>query len=194
MFLILFFLLFYLIIIGIPFLIIYFEEKRNSLNSENKNFEYFIRKFFWINFSFIGRISRYEFLIYGGWIFWLIIFLILKFSEYLFSLTDNEIFIYSFALIGIAFIVHQYAVYIKRLHDLNKSGWNILWGFIPILGFLYLFIICWYFKGTEGTNDYGPDPKNQIQSTIFKPLIIKLIIWISVIVISSPFFLFIFFA
>ena len=196
MFSILFLLLYIFILIGTPFVVIYFEEKRSALNSENKNFGYFIRKFFWINFTFNGRINRYEFLIYGGWIFWLAIFLIFSFSGYLFAnlinLPDNEIVIIPFALLGLAFIVHQYAVYIKRLHDLNKSGWNVLWSFIPLLGFLYLFIICWYFKGTEGTNDYGPDPNTQIQSTIFKPLIIKLIIWISIIFILSPFFMFIF--
>ena len=46
---------------------------------------------------------------------------------------------------------------IRRLHDLNLSGFFVLLSFVPIVSFgliVYLFIK----KGTEGDNDYGADP------------------------------------
>ena len=153
-------LIFFIILIGTPFVVIYLKEKRNALNSENKNLKYFIKKFFWINFTFVGRINRYEFLIYGGWVFFIILILIFGLGGFVFDSIDNEIIVLPMAALGIAFILHQYAVYIKRLHDLNKSGWNVLWSIIPLLGYLYLAIICFFFKGTKGSNDYGSDPND----------------------------------
>ena len=45
------------------------------------------------------------------------------------------------------------SVTIRRLHDVNKSGWNLLWVFtiIGILYVLYLEIK----KGNDGPNNYG---------------------------------------
>lgn len=32
---------------------------------------------------------------------------------------------------------------IRRLHDINKSGWNLCWAFIPVLGAIYvLYLLC----------------------------------------------------
>ncbi len=43
---------------------------------------------------------------------------------------------------------------IKRLHDLDKSGWLYLLGIIPIVNFFFgIYLIVW--KGTEGVNRYG---------------------------------------
>jgi len=47
--------------------------------------------------------------------------------------------------------------YIKRLHDLDKSGWMSLLMIVPLAN-IYLFIICGFFKWTEWTNKYGPNP------------------------------------
>jgi len=48
---------------------------------------------------------------------------------------------------------------VRRLHDLNRSGWFWLCGLIPIVNvFLGLFLL--FVKGTEGSNDYGESPNN----------------------------------
>ncbi len=52
----------------------------------------------------------------------------------------------------LALIIPSLAVGVRRMHDVNRSGWYIL---IPI----YSLILC-FTKGTEGPNDYGMDPKN----------------------------------
>ena len=50
-------------------------------------------------------------------------------------------------------IIPSISVTVRRLHDVNKSGWNMLWALtiIGVFYVLYLEII----KGSEGDNDYG---------------------------------------
>lgn len=43
---------------------------------------------------------------------------------------------------------------VRRLHDLNKSGWWILLGFVPFAGLL-LAIYTLFVPGTPGPNTYG---------------------------------------
>ncbi len=50
------------------------------------------------------------------------------------------------------------AVCAKRCHDLDRSGWYLLWGLIPIIGEIWLLIQLGFRKGTVGRNLYGPDP------------------------------------
>lgn len=60
-------------------------------------------------------------------------------------------------LVLLALIIPGLAVTIRRFHDLDKSGWWILIGFVPILGFILL--IYWFTqRGTVGDNRFGPDP------------------------------------
>lgn len=56
-------------------------------------------------------------------------------------------------LFNIVCIIPSLSVTVRRLHDVNKSGWNMLWSLTIIGAFyvLYLEII----KGSEGDNDYG---------------------------------------
>ena len=48
----------------------------------------------------------------------------------------------------------SFAVGVRRLHDVNKSGWHLLWGVIPLLGNLYVLSLL-VGEGTQGANDYG---------------------------------------
>ena len=48
---------------------------------------------------------------------------------------------------------------IRRLHDLNRSGYFVLLCCIPIVNFL-LEVYMLFFRGTVGANDYGEDPLN----------------------------------
>ena len=46
---------------------------------------------------------------------------------------------------------------VRRLHDLDKSGWFLLLGLIPIIGVIILLV--WFVqRGTVGGNRFGPDP------------------------------------
>jgi uncharacterized membrane protein YhaH (DUF805 family) len=60
-------------------------------------------------------------------------------------------------LFGVATLIPNIAIAIRRLHDLDRTGWWILLGFIPLIGWIILLI--WYItKGTDGPNLFGPDP------------------------------------
>lgn len=62
-----------------------------------------------------------------------------------------------FIYIAAAF-VPSLAVTARRLHDINKSGWVALFGFVPLIGGITLLV----FTCTEGDavpNAYGPSPK-----------------------------------
>ena len=55
------------------------------------------------------------------------------------------------------FLIPNLAVAVRRLHDTGRSGWWLLIGLIPIIGFfvlLYFFVL-----DSENDNQYGPYPK-----------------------------------
>ncbi len=49
------------------------------------------------------------------------------------------------------------SVTVRRLHDTNRSGWWYWLALIPLIGFIVLLVFL-VGKGTDGDNDYGPDP------------------------------------
>lgn len=61
-------------------------------------------------------------------------------------------------LIWLFFIWPALAIAIKRWHDRDKSGWWILIGLIPIIGPIWVLIETGLLPGTDGPNQYGPDP------------------------------------
>lgn len=54
---------------------------------------------------------------------------------------------------SIVVLLPAIAVGVRRMHDVGKSGWFIL---IPI----YNLVLCCT-VGTDGDNEYGPDPKTE---------------------------------
>lgn len=66
-----------------------------------------------------------------------------------------------FALHGLAalvFVIPGLAVTIRRLHDTDRSGWNLLWGLVPLIG-AFMLLVFYISEGTQGPNRFGPDPK-----------------------------------
>jgi uncharacterized membrane protein YhaH (DUF805 family) len=56
------------------------------------------------------------------------------------------------------YLFAMFSVAIKRLHDQDmEAGW-VLVCFVPYVGELFSFIWLGCLKGTEGSNDFGPDP------------------------------------
>ena len=50
---------------------------------------------------------------------------------------------------------------IKRCHDRGKSGWWFLIILIPLVGIIWWIVEFGCMRGTEGPNQYGPDPLDQ---------------------------------
>jgi uncharacterized membrane protein YhaH (DUF805 family) len=76
------------------------------------------------------------------------------------------VFVGVMVLYGLAIIIPSIALFIRRLHDINQTGWIylgiVIAGFIPLLNIVasvaQIVIAC--IPGTTGPNKYGPDPKN----------------------------------
>jgi uncharacterized membrane protein YhaH (DUF805 family) len=59
---------------------------------------------------------------------------------------------------ALAGLVPGLAVTVRRLHDINKSGWWILIGLVPFVGGIVLLVLT-CIEGDPGDNLYGPNPK-----------------------------------
>ncbi|MBU0644130.1 MAG: DUF805 domain-containing protein [Alphaproteobacteria bacterium] len=60
-------------------------------------------------------------------------------------------------LFSLATLLPGLAVWVRRLHDVNRSGWWVFLILIPLIGWLVL-VIWAVTKGTSGPNRFGPDP------------------------------------
>ena len=70
------------------------------------------------------------------------------------SSTDTPILSGLFTL---AILLPYISVAVRRLHDIDRSGWWYWIGLIPLIGFILL--IVWFARvGTSGSNTYGEDP------------------------------------
>ncbi|MBO6717865.1 MAG: DUF805 domain-containing protein [Rhizobiaceae bacterium] len=61
-------------------------------------------------------------------------------------------------IVAVASIYFALAIYAKRWHDRDKSGWWSLIVLIPIIGPIWLLVECGILEGTKGPNRFGPDP------------------------------------
>lgn len=103
--------------------------------------------------KFSGRSSRSE---YWYWVlFILLVQLVLGVIESaVLPITSRGLLV---GIFGLIVLLPNIAVSARRLHDIDKSGWWLLIGLIPILGAIVL-IVFFCLKGTDGENRFGPDP------------------------------------
>ncbi len=78
------------------------------------------------------------------------------------STTMVVIFYSLYALYSLAVLLPTIAVTVRRLHDINKSGAYFFIVFIPLIGGIWLLVLM-ATEGTQGENQYGPDPKSEIE-------------------------------
>ena len=116
--------------------------------------------------NFTGRARRSEY-----WYFTLAQFIILL-SLVLLGVIGGSIFdnvlggffvAYGvFVLYSLATLLPTLGVVVRRLHDVGKSGWFYFIAFIPFVGGIWLLVLMCT-EGDYGDNDYGSDPKNDVQ-------------------------------
>lgn len=102
--------------------------------------------------NFSGRSRRSEY-----WFFALFFFLVLVVAVIIDSVLGTYPLVYAVA--ALALFLPNLGVAVRRLHDTGKSGWFVLIGFIPLVGFILL--IVWYCQDSAPDNQYGPNPKGQ---------------------------------
>ena len=61
------------------------------------------------------------------------------------------------SLFTLGTLLPSLAASIRRLHDIDRTGWWVLLWFVPIVGMIVL-IVFFVQRGTAGTNRFGPDP------------------------------------
>ena len=64
---------------------------------------------------------------------------------------------YLYSLVTLVNLLPGLSVLVRRLHDLDKSGWWFWILLVPLIGWIVLLV--WFCtKGTTGPNRYGDDP------------------------------------
>ena len=120
----------------------------------------------WLLQSFEGRINRGKFWV-GSIVLWGISIIVNAVISTVFGMqfVEGEIFpvmgpvswlLWVLAALAIAYAT--LAVWAKRWHDRDKSGWWSLIALIPFIGAIWMLVECGCLPGTEGPNRYGPDP------------------------------------
>ena len=102
--------------------------------------------------TFSGRACRSEY-----WYFYLFYVIIIMATQFVDSVVIGSNINFLTLIWSIAVFLPQIAVAVRRLHDIDRTGWWILLGLIPLIGAIIL--IVWTCKrGTAGSNRFGADP------------------------------------
>jgi uncharacterized membrane protein YhaH (DUF805 family) len=111
--------------------------------------------------TFTGRARRSEF-----WFFWLFNLA----AHVVAGLLDEALLGGASvlnAIVSLGLLLPNLAVSVRRLHDVGRSGWWLLIGFVPLVGIVVLLI--WYVShGEDGPNRFGPDPRPALSNTPFR--------------------------
>lgn len=99
-------------------------------------------------FSLSGRIGRMDYIIIS------IVLGIL--SGILYGVTDyNDPPVWAYIVSLVLSLGIGLPNSFRRLHDTDRSGWWLLIGLIPIVGWIAIFILTWIWPGDAGVNAYG---------------------------------------
>lgn len=63
-----------------------------------------------------------------------------------------------YLLYALAVIIPGLSVFVRRMHDVGKSGWWFFIALIPFVGIIWLLVLLCT-DGNPGENMYGPSPK-----------------------------------
>ena len=105
-------------------------------------------------FNFRDRASRSEY-----WYFQLI-FAIISIPLFIYEDSFNDAHLIYSGVSGILVLIlfiPALSVSVRRLHDINKSGWFVLISAIPFIGWIILAVML-IDKGTLGKNKFGKYP------------------------------------
>ena len=106
---------------------------------------------------FSGRSRRMEYWYFV--LFNLIVFIVLELIDVLLGTFDvvQGVGLLS-GIYGLAVLIPALAVTVRRLHDIDRTGWWIFINLIPLIGAIVLLVFA-LTPGTPGSNRYGLDPK-----------------------------------
>ena len=107
-----------------------------------------------------GRLNRLRFLKYH--VIWLLISTVIGFilgfiGGLVAGNTDNALVTVPAGIWSFVAGVGSIMINIRRLHDLDKSGWFLLLALVSIVNVIFVFYL-WLMPGTVGRNRFGEDP------------------------------------
>jgi uncharacterized membrane protein YhaH (DUF805 family) len=102
-----------------------------------------------IYLSFKGRLSLKKY-----WLYWMIPLIMLELLLMAFKLEGPQ-FTWIWRVTNTLIIWPAIATTVKRLHDMNKSGWWTLVHLVPFLGSIILTFILSFIPGSKGQNQFG---------------------------------------
>lgn len=104
--------------------------------------------------QFSGRSRRKEYWLYT--LFYVVITFLTFYVDALMGEGEGVLSL----LLWLLLLVPGVAVIVRRLHDIDRSGWWSLILVIPLIGpIVILVFMC--LDGTSGNNRFGPDPKGR---------------------------------
>lgn len=132
-----------------------------------------------------GRFGRLSYLGWNMLMGFVAIFLMMFAS----SIIDKDIsyisLIITIVIIYIPMLYFTFVFAIRRLHDLNQTGWLSVLILIPVLNILIAIYLV-FFKGTEGNNQYGEPRTTQAWEKVFAWLYILIFVLGIFVAISIP--------
>ena len=103
-----------------------------------------------IYFDLRGRLS-----IKAYWLYWNIPFFTLFLVFYVLEQQGIQLSSKFYSILNIVILWPVVATTVKRLHDLNRSGWWFLIHFVPVIGTVIISLFLWFVPGTKSQNCYG---------------------------------------
>lgn len=132
-------------------------------------------------FSTSGRIGRLRYLAYGIAIALGLLAVVMLLAGLLAAVLGEEtgavVGMGLGALVSVVILIFNIILGVRRLHDLNMSGWMWLINLIPFISiFFALYMV--FAPGKEGVNDYGNPPAPN-------PLWVKIAAWGSLLIVPA---------
>jgi uncharacterized membrane protein YhaH (DUF805 family) len=127
----------------------YNQQQRGYLQGGPVDFQGAIRQQFENVMNFSGRASRSAY-----WWYALALFIVSIVLEIFSAVVGSSALTLLIGLVMIVVGLSGLSVGVRRLHDSDKSGWMILLGLIPFVGWIIV-IILMVLPGTPGPNRFG---------------------------------------
>jgi uncharacterized membrane protein YhaH (DUF805 family) len=115
-------------------------------------------------FDYRGRSTRSEF-----WLFTLFAVILaivaLTLDEVMGTApaAEDEVGLFG-AIVLLLHILPSISVTVRRMHDIDKSGWFLLIGLIPVIGIIVLLVFA-CMGSSPGANRFGPHPRDMREPT-----------------------------
>lgn len=117
------------------------SDLKNRRVAKNKAANRGYTKNWWIVISkhyadFDGSVSRWEF-----WA-WILVNMFINMGLFFFALFGPITYLIVSGVVSIALFVPSLAMIVRRMHDIGKSGWQLLLFLIPLIGPIWLIVLC----------------------------------------------------